>query len=113
MIQIYTLVSSLSVEHQFSWILLNCLADSQNVEGSSDWNLLGSLYKFMSFKIPDFLLTPWKLMPNDFNEIIVNVISRNKSYFKYDVENPLKGVLKNYCACIRVKSNIYVIFYLS
>lgn len=30
----------------------------------------------------------------DFNEIIVNVISRNKSYFKYDVENPLKGVLK-------------------
>lgn len=94
MIQIYTLVSSLSVEHQFSWILLNCLADSQNVEGSSDWNLLGSLYKFMSFQIPDFLLTPWKLMPNDFNEIIVNVISRNKSYFKYDVENPLKGVLK-------------------
>lgn len=30
----------------------------------------------------------------DFNEIIVNVISRNKSYFKCDVENPLKGVLK-------------------
>lgn len=33
-------------------------------------------------------------MFNDFNEIIVNVISRNKLYFKYDVENFLKGVLK-------------------
>lgn len=33
-------------------------------------------------------------MPNNFNETIVNVISRNKSYFEYDVENPLTGVLK-------------------
>lgn len=45
-------------------------------------------------------------MPNDFS----NVISRNKSYFKYDVENPSKGVLKE--LHVLELNQIYVNFYL-